>query len=259
MKKIVFISLFLQGLIMSAVSQATLVDRGGGMVYDDELDVTWLQDANYAKTSGYDADGLMNWKAAKVWAGQLVYGGFDDWRLPIVSPVNGSSFNYRLEYDGSSDRSYNITSGNSELAFMFYVNLKNKSSYDVLGNATPCPDSDCLVKPGLFKNFKSSIYWSGIGYKPITSVAWAFDNHLSRQNGVNKKVEAYAWAVRSGDVKGGKKKAKDVVNIQNVVATINQVLKNEQRSGGTGNDCNSDSKVNIQDVVCVINKVLKVP
>lgn len=254
MKKIVFISLFLQGLIVPAISQATLIDRGGGMIYDDELDVTWLQDANYAKTSGYDTDGLMGWKAAKAWASKLVYGGFDDWRLPIVSPVNGSSFNYQLEYDGTSDRAYNITSGNSELAFMFYVNLKNKSLYDKSGNATSCPDSGCLVKSGLFKNLKPSAYWSGIGYKPIATVAWAFDNHSSRQNGINKSIKSYAWAVRSGDVKGGKK-AK-AVNIQNVVATINQVLSNEKIES-FDNDCNSDKSINIQDVVCVINNVLK--
>ena len=29
--------------------------------YDTALNITWLADANYAKTSGYDADGLMNW------------------------------------------------------------------------------------------------------------------------------------------------------------------------------------------------------
>ena len=45
------------GLAMSGAAQAALHDRGGGLVYDDVLNVTWLQDANYAQTSGYDADG----------------------------------------------------------------------------------------------------------------------------------------------------------------------------------------------------------
>ena len=31
---------------LSGVAQATLVDRGNGMIYDNVLDVTWLQDAN---------------------------------------------------------------------------------------------------------------------------------------------------------------------------------------------------------------------
>ena len=51
-------------LASSGAAQAALNDRGGGLLYDDVLNVTWLQDANYAKTSGYDADGRMNWTAA---------------------------------------------------------------------------------------------------------------------------------------------------------------------------------------------------
>lgn len=44
-------------LIISGSVDAALVDRGGGMIYDTDRDITWLQDMNYAKTSGYDADG----------------------------------------------------------------------------------------------------------------------------------------------------------------------------------------------------------
>jgi hypothetical protein len=39
-------------LSMPGVAGAILWDRGGGLVYDDYLDITWLQDPNYAKTSG---------------------------------------------------------------------------------------------------------------------------------------------------------------------------------------------------------------
>jgi hypothetical protein len=55
----------LAGLLLAAglsgAAQAALVDRGGGLIYDTDLNVTWLQDANYAQTSGYDADGRMTW------------------------------------------------------------------------------------------------------------------------------------------------------------------------------------------------------
>ena len=30
-----------------------LFDRGGGLIYDDVLNITWLQDANYALTTGH--------------------------------------------------------------------------------------------------------------------------------------------------------------------------------------------------------------
>lgn len=76
--------ILLSGLVILAsnAARATLIDRGGGMIYDTDLNITWLADANYAKTSGYDADGLMTWAAANAWAQNLTYGGYTDWRLP---------------------------------------------------------------------------------------------------------------------------------------------------------------------------------
>ena len=48
-------------LVLSASTgaHASLIDRGNGLLYDNVLNVTWLQDANYAHTSGYaGADSL---------------------------------------------------------------------------------------------------------------------------------------------------------------------------------------------------------
>ena len=45
------IALFLT--VVSSGAAANLIDRGIGVIYDDDLDVSWLQDANYALTSGY--------------------------------------------------------------------------------------------------------------------------------------------------------------------------------------------------------------
>ena len=46
-------------VVISSSSHAALYDRGNGLIYDDVLNITWMQDANYAKTSGYDPDGAM--------------------------------------------------------------------------------------------------------------------------------------------------------------------------------------------------------
>ena len=46
-------------VVISSSSHAALYDRGNGLIYDDVLNITWLQDANYAQTSGYDSDGRM--------------------------------------------------------------------------------------------------------------------------------------------------------------------------------------------------------
>ncbi|MEF8728082.1 MAG: hypothetical protein V5B34_07695 [Accumulibacter sp.] len=94
-----------------ATAHASLIDRGGGLIYDDVLKITWLSDANYAMSSGYDADGRMNWSAAKTWAASLSYGGYDDWRLPTA-----------LNQDGSEPCNGGSCTG-SEMGHMFYNNL----------------------------------------------------------------------------------------------------------------------------------------
>ena len=79
-------------------AQAALENRGGGMIYDTVNNITWLADMNYAKTSGFDSDGLMTWTDAKAWAENLSFGGFDDWRLPTLNPFDTScSSSFRLQ------------------------------------------------------------------------------------------------------------------------------------------------------------------
>ncbi len=201
------------GVLASASAQATLFDRGGGLIYDDVLNNTWLQDANYSKTSGYDADGRMNWNAARAWADGLSY--FDsvrqvtwsDWRLPSVGPVNGSAFIYHFSYDGSSDYGYNITSRASELSYMYYVNLGLKGRYSPAGvfqpdfgvheNGTIGGQADV----GLVDNLQSREYWSGtevVGGP--SSLAWSFVTYDGYQTNYDQDDEFFAWAVRPGDV-----------------------------------------------------------
>ena len=44
-------TLALVGLsVLTLSANAALYDRGNGLIYDDILDITWLQDANYAAT-----------------------------------------------------------------------------------------------------------------------------------------------------------------------------------------------------------------
>ncbi len=145
MKKLfgLFIALWLlYGL--SASAHAALIDRGGGMIYSTDLNVTWLQDANYARTSGYDADGLMNWNDATAWASNLSYGGYDDWRLPI--------------YTGSASTSY------TEMGYLTRVELGNPTS---------------PINTGPFFNVQFGLYgdiayWTGTegSYDGDTTRAW---------------------------------------------------------------------------------------
>ncbi len=192
------------GINISGSAQATLIDRGDGMIYDDVLDVTWLQDANYAQTSGYDADGRMTWEDANAWAAGLNYGGYNDWRLPDVQPVDDVAINYNLSYDGSTDRGYNITSRQSEMAYMFHINLVNLSSYQTDGTLRSGSGGVNwgVTNMGLFTNLKNSIYWSEVEYALNPSIAWAFETSVGFQNFYSMSSRFYAWAVRSGDVVG---------------------------------------------------------
>jgi len=81
MRKI-FTLLFIISLyfFLTGEANALLIDRGGGLIYDTVLDITWLQDANYANTTGYDdtiygynTNGRMTWIDAMGWAEDLIY------------------------------------------------------------------------------------------------------------------------------------------------------------------------------------------
>jgi hypothetical protein len=192
-------------------AQATLLDRGGGLIYDTVLDITWLQDANYAVANGDDADGLMTWSQSVAWADRLVYAGFDDWRLPTLTPLDGSSFKLGLDYAGESDHGYNIGvagtlyagSTASEMAYMFNLNLGNPNQYTTAGVSTGCLDlpTTCLQNAGPFINLQPQAYWSGVGFEEAGYlVAWRFSMSRGYQRGNDRDLGFYAWAVRPGDV-----------------------------------------------------------
>jgi hypothetical protein len=67
-----------------------LIDRGRGLLYDIERDLTWLQDTNYARTIGRSPDGQMTWDDAKAWVARLNYRGITGWRLPTALNQDGS-------------------------------------------------------------------------------------------------------------------------------------------------------------------------
>lgn len=179
-------------------AQAALFDRGGGLLYDDVLKVTWLQDANYAKTSGYDVDGLMDLVSAKTWVDNLVYGGYSDWRLAGNKPVNGVSFNFNYSSNGSTDVGYNIISVNAELSYMYYVNL------GLVGSVSPSgvfQTSTYPYPPSLVNNLQPYAYWSGSEPTSNPNNAWMFHFWGGNQNDWNPRVNTYySWAVRDGDV-----------------------------------------------------------
>ena len=60
---------------------------GGAAIYDYHQDLTWLQDANYAQTSGYKLNGLLRYPDALVFIDYLnaqSHLGITTWRLPAM-------------------------------------------------------------------------------------------------------------------------------------------------------------------------------
>lgn len=182
----------------SAHTHATLIDNGNNLIYDTRLNITW-----------YDPPPTpMTWSQATAWAAGLTVGGTTagSWSLPQTLPVNGSTNNYNYSTNGSTDVGYNISargsaypgSPGSEMAYLYYFELRNKGRYDVTGN----PQSGWgLVNTGPFKNLLPDAYWSGTAYAnvPVPGNAWVFD-YFDGGQGSYAGYGNYALAVHPGDI-----------------------------------------------------------
>ncbi len=166
-------------------------DRGNGMIYDSTQNITWLQDSNYAKISGYaaanviafqsdyiSADGLMSWKSATTWADNLVYQGISGWHLASANLLNPTT------PCGSSSQD-----SCSEMGHLF-TELGNSASNGILQ----------LTNRGPFLNIRFDNYWGGEQYAPNTALAWGYYTVRGAQMISNKGGAGYAWAVHDGDV-----------------------------------------------------------
>ncbi len=163
--------------------------------YDTALNITWLADASYAQTSGYDSDGYMDWDAAQTWAARLNINGTTGWRLPTMVDTGTRGCDYA--YSGT-DCGDNPSTSTSEMAHMFYVTLGNTAFFDASRRG---PQSGWgLTNTGPFGGVQSGTYWFGVEYALYAFNAWQFDTRYGGQ-GEGYKYQAFsAWAVRPGDV-----------------------------------------------------------
>jgi hypothetical protein len=191
------------------ISYASLLNRGNGLIYDDELDITWLRDVKYAKTINYvtpegrrvaETDGKMSWDEANEWVQNLQYANARNWRLPDVKPINGINFQDHVTFDGSTDFGENITSKQSELSYMYYVNLGGKSVHDTSGRLVGCgKNGNCLNNPDPFVNLAGGgEFWTGV--EAPVGFAWTFNTMGIQTPHEGKENLLYAWAVHPGDV-----------------------------------------------------------
>lgn len=161
----------------SGGASATLVDRGGGLIYDDVLNITWTQNANLWGQTG-------SWEAAVEWADALVFGGFDDWRLASMSVAGGLPTGSAFSVIDCSTATEAACRDN-ELGYMHYHNLGGSAGDDLRGSQGP------------FTNIQFT-NWSGTAY-PALSFAWDFIFGDGSQSLFVKPPPSAAWAVRPGD------------------------------------------------------------
>ncbi len=121
-------------LAASASSQAALIDRGSGLIYDNVLNVTWMQDVALSGTQG--GSGIFNWSGAQAWAQAVGVR-----RLSTIGACPRSVLStapHSIEFSTAMDRlitdmASQLPGGASagftgnELAYMYHVNLGNTS------------------------------------------------------------------------------------------------------------------------------------
>lgn len=160
--KYLFTSILATGLLaFSTGSQAALVQHSTDLIYDNDTNITWMQNANL--------NGTMTWHEAVDWASNLVYGGYDDWRLPTYDQLN------HLFYAELGAEPWN-----TEV-------IKDNSNY------------------GLFSNFQFDLYWtSDEATGAWSDHAYTYDTYYGVHNYALPKDGSsgsfYAWAIRGNDI-----------------------------------------------------------
>lgn len=185
-------TLLITGMGASSIADAALVGRSLDAdlstieaYYETEANITWLRDANYADTSGYDNNGSMTWDNANNWVANLNIDGITGWRLPnTIQP--DPSCDYQSQTTGLSIGRYCT---GSEMNNMFS---------NVLGN------DGFLMNMGGFINlpptWDSGYFWQALELSYDTDRAFSFEMIDGYQQTHSKSVGMYAWAVHDGDV-----------------------------------------------------------
>lgn len=182
--------------VTSLPAAAALIDRGSGLIYDTDLNLTWLADANAAIGSAFDdgtntTDGRMSWSSATAWAADLAVGGATDWRLAATLDPDSSCTDDIAGSIPSIDPAGFNCSG-SEMGHLFYVELGGTANSTIFGSGDP--------DLALFSNLQGQ-YWSGTTDAAFPDFAWDFVFTSGAQSEAFKTTNfQHAWAVHGGDV-----------------------------------------------------------
>lgn len=165
---------------MTVSANAILIDNLDGTITQtrsDGSELMWIQDANYAKTSGFDPDGQITHAVALTWASSLTFAGHTDWRLPITYQNAAGSGGYN---------------SSSEMGDLYYNELGNTAG--------------SFTNAGPFFNIQDYWYWTStdfvdpnhvmvfsfydIANSPTNEAGWESDGDRYSVNGT------WTWLVR---------------------------------------------------------------
>ncbi|MSQ71645.1 MAG: DUF1566 domain-containing protein [Betaproteobacteria bacterium] len=191
--RLVATALLVAGMGLTGNASSTLMNRGGGMIYDDVLGITWVQDASLCVTlnncvnrNDTQVIGGMNWDDAKTWAENLTYGGYTNWRLATMdntSPASGQISCHLVTAQACAD-------SRNELGYMFFYNLGGAFGDNLMGNQ--------MVDGVQLTNIQHW-YWSATEFDG-TGLIEFFSFGSGNQSRISGASPFAAWAVRDGDI-----------------------------------------------------------
>ena len=189
----------------SVPANATLIDNGDGTITDDDLGIMWVNAPHMAGSNG------LTWTEANTWAANLLFAGYDDWRLPggIAPNVDPTST--------TDDGIYYYNSTGNELGHLFYVELGGDAGWAIdtvcsdpvfCFPTIPNPDPDLgKFVDLLWPSFNSNIFWTSIASTGSTApcvntdgmrwtVAFGNGQAVAQDACADATVRLSAWAVR---------------------------------------------------------------
>ena len=214
---------FIASAVTTSTAQASLFDRGNGLIYNLVSNITFTSDANLFKTQADGNANLINqiiaanngvvFNTPNIYdtprnSGSYTLKTTDFTEFTYLNTINGQmtwwgaqawiGYLNKTNYDGYNNWSLPTTDPtdkfNSQMGELFYTELGGRYLSSIVSSHN--------ANYNLFSNVQSSGYWSSDEYLPPSPnfAAWAFNLSNGLQGSTSKTQVKFAWAVRSGDV-----------------------------------------------------------
>ena len=204
---------------LTTSSSAELFDRGDGLIYDSDQDLTWTQDAGMFSGPLFDVFKNGVWvEGATTWAENLEFGGFDDWRLPTTTQFDDPTCSRDIRSEGDFNLFFEnraaCTGGEMEFLTSLHDPWTNaifeRVSRFRYWTATPYRDwvDPCIDYPAYDvacnlnndDGDRTDFYWQW-GFTGYNDTGGEYDN-VPFKTTLDLGNNRLAWAVRDGDVGG---------------------------------------------------------